>query len=126
MCSRISRMVMTSLSDGISPQGITPILQNHYSATANSNSSVSGVVVVPSIPSTKHCAHISGRTAWNIKTSKLAKRTINRIRGIVETLKLTPNPNKPMIPLSIGEYNIYRFHLKYNWNLNVKENTKRR
>lgn len=101
---------MTSLSsDGVSPQNMTPILTNHYTATANNNSSVSsGVVGVPGIPPTKHCTQVGvGRTAWNIKTSKLAKRTINRIRGIVETLKLSPNPNKPMIPLSIGEYTIY-------------------
>lgn len=94
---------MTSISDGVSPQSLTPIVPNHYAVTANGNNSANSVAAVPSILSTKHCAQISGRTAWNIKSSKLAKRTINRIRGIVESLKLTPNPSKPMIPLSIGE-----------------------
>lgn len=101
---------MTSMSDGVPPQILTPILPNHYDDTDNNNSNGGGgggggVVIVSGIPSVKHCAQsaIPGRTAWNIKSSKLAKRTINRIRGIVESLKLTPNPNKPMIPLSIGK-----------------------
>ncbi|XP_073830566.1 tyrosine aminotransferase [Musca autumnalis] len=44
-----------------------------------------------------------GRTSWNLKTSTLAKNTINRIRVIVESLKICPNPAKPMIPLTIGD-----------------------
>ncbi|XP_005180310.2 tyrosine aminotransferase isoform X1 [Musca domestica] len=44
-----------------------------------------------------------GRTSWNLKTSTLAKDTINRIRIIVESLKISPNPDKPMIPLTIGD-----------------------
>lgn len=48
-------------------------------------------------------ASTKGRSSWNIKSSILAKNTINRIRGIVESLKITPNPAKPMIPLSIGK-----------------------
>lgn len=44
-----------------------------------------------------------GRTSWNLKTSTLAKDTINRIRIIVESLKISPNPDKPMIPLTIGK-----------------------
>lgn len=43
------------------------------------------------------------RQEWNIKASKISARTHNRIRGIVESLKIKPNPDKPMIPLSIGE-----------------------
>uniref|UniRef100_A0A1A9VRY0 Tyrosine aminotransferase n=1 Tax=Glossina austeni TaxID=7395 RepID=A0A1A9VRY0_GLOAU len=46
---------------------------------------------------------VKGRTSWNIKTTTLAKKTINRIRGIVESLKISPNPEKPMIPLTIGD-----------------------
>ncbi|XP_036218286.1 tyrosine aminotransferase [Bactrocera oleae] len=43
------------------------------------------------------------RQEWNIKASKISARTHNRIRGIVESLKIKPNPDKPMIPLSIGD-----------------------
>ncbi|XP_067641577.1 tyrosine aminotransferase [Eurosta solidaginis] len=43
------------------------------------------------------------RKSWNIKSSKLAKKTNNRIRAIVESLQIKPNPEKPMIPLSIGD-----------------------
>lgn len=44
------------------------------------------------------------RTSWNVQASNLSKNTRNVIREIVERLKLTPNPEKPMIPLSIGEF----------------------
>lgn len=43
------------------------------------------------------------RTSWNVPASNLSKNTRNIIREIVEKLKLTPNPEKPMIPLSIGK-----------------------
>lgn len=43
------------------------------------------------------------RTSWNIKSSEYARNTLNHIRYIVEGLKLEPNPEKPMIPLSIGD-----------------------
>lgn len=35
--------------------------------------------------------------------SDLARNTFNPIRTVVESMKLTPNPEKPMIALSIGE-----------------------
>ena len=35
--------------------------------------------------------------------SDLAKNTFNPIRTVVESMKLTPNPEKPMIALSIGK-----------------------
>ncbi|EDV35072.1 uncharacterized protein Dana_GF22556 [Drosophila ananassae] len=43
------------------------------------------------------------RSGWHVKSSKLALNTHNRIRNIVEALKIKPNPEKPMIPLSIGD-----------------------
>lgn len=43
------------------------------------------------------------RKGWNIKASKISTKTHNRIRAIVESLKIQPNPDKPMIPLSIGD-----------------------
>ncbi|EDW75400.1 uncharacterized protein Dwil_GK20156 [Drosophila willistoni] len=43
------------------------------------------------------------RNGWQVKGSKLSLNTHNRIRNIVESLKIKPNPAKPMIPLSIGD-----------------------
>jgi tyrosine aminotransferase len=45
---------------------------------------------------------------WDVPASRVARDTHNPIRAIVENLKLNPNPDKPMIALSIGEF----FHLK--------------
>lgn len=59
-------------------------------------------------------AALKGRTSWNIKSSTLAKNTLNRIRFVVESLKIKPNPSKPMIPLSIGKF--YELDLKYTIN----------
>lgn len=39
---------------------------------------------------------------WSIRASPKALATINPIRKIVETMNLTPNREKPFIPLSIG------------------------
>lgn len=45
----------------------------------------------------------SRRQRWEVKASKMANNTLNPIRAIVDGMKLTPNPDKPMIALSIGE-----------------------
>lgn len=39
---------------------------------------------------------------WRVRASEMAKNTLNPIRAIVDGMKLTPNPDKPMIALSIG------------------------
>lgn len=39
---------------------------------------------------------------WNVRSSYIARNTCNPIRQIVDGMKLTPNPEKPMIALSIG------------------------
>lgn len=44
----------------------------------------------------------SRRQRWEVKPSDMANNTLNPIRAIVDGMKLTPNPNKPMIALSIG------------------------
>lgn len=44
-----------------------------------------------------------GRTGWQVKGSTLSLNTHNRIRNVVESLNIKPNPQKPMIPLSIGK-----------------------
>lgn len=40
---------------------------------------------------------------WSVRASEMAKNTLNPIRAIVDGMKLTPNPDKPMIALSIGK-----------------------
>jgi tyrosine aminotransferase len=44
------------------------------------------------------------RTQWEVVSSNTAQNTHNPIRDIVENLRLEPNPEKPMIALSIGEF----------------------
>ena len=45
----------------------------------------------------------SRRQRWEVKPSEMANNTLNPIRAIVDGMKLTPNPDKSMIALSIGE-----------------------
>lgn len=45
----------------------------------------------------------SRRQRWEVKPSEMANNTLNPIRAIVDGMKLTPHPDKPMIALSIGE-----------------------
>lgn len=40
---------------------------------------------------------------WNVHCSEFAKKTHNPIRAIVDGMTITPNPDKKMIALSIGE-----------------------
>lgn len=44
----------------------------------------------------------SRRLRWDVKPSEMANNTLNPIRAIVDGMKLTPNPDKHMIALSIG------------------------
>lgn len=41
---------------------------------------------------------------WNIRASQFAENTINPIRQVLENLSTSPNPEKSLIPLSIGEF----------------------
>nr|CAD7588082.1 unnamed protein product [Timema genevievae] len=43
-----------------------------------------------------------GKTKWNVPASEIARNTNNPIRNIVENLRLDPNPDKPLIALSIA------------------------
>ena len=43
------------------------------------------------------------RRRWHIPASVTAKTTFNPIRSIVDRMKITPNPEKQMIALSIGK-----------------------
>ena len=42
------------------------------------------------------------KQAWHVPVSDMAKRIKNPIREIVDNTKLEPNPDLPLIPLSIG------------------------
>ena len=63
----------------------------------------------------------SGRQGWLAPASKMAKNTLNPIRRIVDGMKMTPNPEKEMISLSIGQLSsldqlcssVYMFHVAY-------------
>lgn len=50
----------------------------------------------------------SRRLGWDVKPSEMANNTLNPIRAIVDSMKLTPNPDKPMIALSIGKRFYFR------------------
>lgn len=43
------------------------------------------------------------RRRWHVPASVTAKTTFNPIRSIVDRMKITPNPTKKMIALSIGK-----------------------
>ena len=45
----------------------------------------------------------TARQHWNVSASLIASRTHNPIRSIVENIVIEPNPEKPMIALSIGK-----------------------
>ncbi|XP_026143056.1 tyrosine aminotransferase-like [Carassius auratus] len=49
----------------------------------------------------------SRRQRWNVRPSEMSKKTLNPIRAIVDGMKLTPNPEKPMIALSIGDPTVF-------------------
>lgn len=49
----------------------------------------------------------SRRQHWEVKPSEMAKNTLNPIRAIVDGMKLTPNPEKKMIALSIGDPTVF-------------------
>jgi len=48
------------------------------------------------------------RPSWNkVRASMMSKNTFNPIRNILETMTLTPNPDKKMISLSIGDPTVF-------------------
>ncbi|XP_058956402.2 tyrosine aminotransferase [Pocillopora verrucosa] len=47
------------------------------------------------------------RRRWHIPASVTAKTTFNPIRSIVDRMKVTPNPTKKMIALSIGDPSVF-------------------
>uniref|UniRef100_A0A3P8UAW7 Tyrosine aminotransferase n=1 Tax=Cynoglossus semilaevis TaxID=244447 RepID=A0A3P8UAW7_CYNSE len=47
------------------------------------------------------------RLRWTVKPSEMSINTVNPIRSIVDEMKLTPHPDKPMIALSIGDPTVF-------------------
>ena len=47
------------------------------------------------------------KASWRVEASVMAKTTFNPIRNILETMDLKPNPEKPMISLSIGDPTVF-------------------
>ncbi|CAL8262711.1 unnamed protein product [Merluccius merluccius] len=55
-----------------------------------------------------HAAKVrSRRQRWDVRPSEMAVKTRNPIRAIVDGMKLTPNPEKAMIALSIGDPTVF-------------------
>nr|AHM92294.1 tyrosine aminotransferase [Rousettus leschenaultii] len=51
---------------------------------------------------------VKGRQpGWSVRPSDMANRTYNPIRAIVDNMKLEPNPDKPMISLSLGDPTLF-------------------
>lgn len=48
------------------------------------------------------------RAGWNIQASAFATNSVNPIRQIVENMDVQPNPDKALIPLSIGDPTLFR------------------
>ncbi|XP_048371893.1 tyrosine aminotransferase [Sphaerodactylus townsendi] len=44
---------------------------------------------------------------WAVRASEMSKRTFNPIRAIVDSMKVAPNPEKPLISLSIGDPTVF-------------------
>ena len=82
---------------------------NHIETTANCDSKDNNNIGFTKCnPAAEHpFAKKTNRKGWQIKASYFARNTHNRIRAIVESIKMKPNPEKPMIPLSIGKYKKY-------------------
>ncbi|XP_062997021.1 tyrosine aminotransferase [Elgaria multicarinata webbii] len=49
----------------------------------------------------------SRKPHWAVRASEMSKRTFNPIRAIVDSMKVEPNPHKPLISLSIGDPTIF-------------------
>ena len=48
------------------------------------------------------------RADWKVNASVVAKNTFNPIRDVMETMVFTPNPDKKMISLSLGDPTVYK------------------
>lgn len=70
-------------------------MSNHTDANASSSSASSTTT------STTTSSPSSSRS-WDVPASFAAQRTSNPIRRIVDQMAIAPNPQKPMISLSIG------------------------
>lgn len=52
-------------------------------------------------------ARCAGAAAWKVHASVQSKNTSNPIREVIETMNLAENPEKKVIPLSIGDPTIF-------------------
>lgn len=67
------------------------------------------------------------KKGWSVPVSKMATNTFNPIRNIVDTMKLTPHPDKPMIALSIGDPTVFgNLPMPENCEVAVTEAVKKR
>ncbi|XP_054856341.1 tyrosine aminotransferase [Eublepharis macularius] len=77
---------------------------------------VNGKASLPCLRDVHVCLHgkspSSGTTKgrkphWAVRASEMSKRTFNPIRAIVDSMKVAPNPQKPLISLSIGDPTVF-------------------
>ncbi|XP_065676307.1 tyrosine aminotransferase-like [Hydra vulgaris] len=57
--------------------------------------------------SNKGYAENSAERKWNVVPSAMSLRTVNPIRRIIDRMKLEPNPELPLISLSIGDPTVF-------------------
>ncbi|XP_062860341.1 tyrosine aminotransferase [Trichomycterus rosablanca] len=96
-------------SNGVSDNGIHNYALNNNQINdkgifVNGKNKIHPSEVSSLISTTKQEAR---KQRWNVRVSEMAKNTLNPIRAIVDGMKLTPNPDKPMIALSIGDPTVF-------------------
>ena len=70
------------------------------------SSTTTNAVTKMETEATQNNGNTSGCTRkrkWQVNPSEMAKRTVNPIRRIVDSMKVEPNPNFSPISLSIGK-----------------------
>lgn len=86
----------TSNSKVARPLSPSSILRDGNRAVGNGGSSHSGQDQVPSVGD-----------GWRVAASDRSLRTINPIRNLVQNIRVSPNPSKKAIKLSVGDPTVY-------------------
>ncbi|XP_026865498.2 tyrosine aminotransferase [Electrophorus electricus] len=76
-------------------------------AVSENGVNLNAVHLISAQPSVSPTKLKSRRQRWNVRPSEMSKNTLNPIRAIVDGMKLTPNPHKSMIALSIGDPTVF-------------------
>jgi len=60
------------------------------------------------LPNGDDVRNCTTKQEWKVNASIVAKNTFNPIRNVMESMTMTPNPNKRSISLSLGDPTVYR------------------